>query len=374
MRLARGVPRQANRLASAVGDVSVLAEPGGRRALPADVDRRLTAKLWRRGLDRQIRDELARLAALGWVPIHREHPAYPPLLCEMGSPPPILAVRGELEVLREPCVAVVGTRRPSRYGRNMAGRIAGDLARRGVAVVSGLARGIDAEAHRTALEVGARTIAVMGTGPDVVYPEKHRDLAERIASSGGALITELPVGTPPRRQNFPMRNRIIAGLAAAVVVVEGAHKSGSLLTAGWALDEGREVLAVPGRAHEPAAEGTLQLIREGAAMACTGEDVLAELPEPLRGHLLGGWATDSEAVAAAPADPPLPPGIDDRCRALLRALSVDEETPLEELLETVEMPPDQVLTGLFALELAGLVESRPGQRYTLRPQRQVGHT
>jgi DNA processing protein len=253
----------------------------------------------------------------------------------------------------------------------MARRLSADLARRGVTIVSGLARGIDAAAHRSALEVGGRTVAVMGTGPDLIYPKQHAGLAEEITASG-ALLTELPPGSPPRRQHFPMRNRIVSGLSAAVVVVEGAARSGSLVTADWALEQGRELLAVPGRAGEPAAEGALALIRDGAALACSGEDILRELPEPLRTHLLHAWREPADE--REPAAPPLPAGLDEDCRPLLEVLSTDEERSLERLLDGLDLPPDRVLTGLFALELAGLVEVRPGQRYVLRQPRPVGHT
>jgi DNA processing protein len=371
MRLVRGSPRQANRIAAALGDVSRLVGPVRPRQRPEELNPRAWSELVGAALGKRVQRELAALAKLGWTPLHREDPNYPPLLRDLGSTPPFLALRGDPSSLRRPTVSLVGTRRPTRYGLNMARRIAADLARRGVTIVSGLARGIDAAAHRSALEVGGRTVAVMGTGPDRIYPEQHVQLAEEITEQG-ALLTELPPGSPPRRQHFPMRNRIVSGLSAAIVVVEGARRSGSLVTAEWALDQGREVLAVPGRAGEPTAEGTLALIRDGAALACCGEDVLRELPEPLRAHLLEGWHEQSEESEQAIT--PLPPGLDEDCRPLVGALSADEERSLETLLDGLDLPADRVLTALFALELAGLVEVRPGQRYVLRQPRLVGHT
>jgi DNA processing protein len=374
MRLARCPrcgPGAAAAIARRLGDVGLIAGASPGRAPPADLDARLWRELTGRPLGRAVGEELAELHRLGWTPLHRDDPAYPPLLLECSTAPPVVMVRGDLDSLLLPAVAMVGTRRPTRYGLNMAHRIAGDLARRGVAVVSGLAHGIDAAAHRSVLELGGRTIAVMGTGPDRIYPRHHRDLADEIPAAG-ALVTELPPGAPPRRAHFPKRNRIIAGMSAAVVVVEAAERSGSLLTARWGLDYGREVLAVPGRATETAAEGTLGLIRDGAALACSADDVLQELPEPLRGHLLEGWTGAPSAHGRAP--PPLPPGLDEGCRELLAVLSADEELSLDLVLEAVAMSPDRVLTGLFTLELAGLVEVRPGQRYLLKPGARVRHT
>jgi DNA processing protein len=374
MRLARCPrcgPRHALHVAERLGDVTrlVTASPGF--TAPAGLDAGAWRELTGRRLGQTVRRELEQLRRLGWVPLHREDPAYPPLLADSSSGPPVLVVRGDLDGLLHPAIAVVGTRRPTRYGVNMARRLAGDLARRGLTIVSGLAHGIDAAAHRSALEVGGRTIAVMGTGPDRIYPTHHGDLAEEITARGG-LVTELPPGSPPRRSHFPQRNRIIAGISAAIVVVEAAGRSGSLLTARWGLSEGREVLAVPGRVTESAAEGTLGLIRDGAPLACCADDVLVELPEPLRTQLLEGWT--GGPTGGGVSAPPLPPGLDEGCRELLAALSPDEERPLDLILEAVEMPPDRVLTGLFALELAGVVEVRPGQRYLLKPRPVVRHT
>lgn len=356
-------PRDLDAVAEALGDVATL-ESGRPRATDflEGLAPGLTASLRSRPLGRQVRDELAAVEALGWTTVHREDPLYPPALLDMTLAPAVLHIRGDLDALAEPAVAFVGSRTPTRYGLNVTRQLAGDLARRGLVIVSGLARGIDTAAHQAALEVGGRTVAVMATGPDEVYPTRNGRLALEIAASG-ALVTEMPPRTPPLRHHFPKRNRIIAGLSLAVVVVEAAERSGSLLTARWALEEGRGVLAVPGRITEPTSRGTLALIRDGAPLACEARDVLEEIPEPARSVLLG-LELEPEDGPDGPGAPALPGGLDEGCRPVLAALSFDEDRPLDDLLEELEMAPSQVLASLFALELAGLVQAHPGQRYS----------
>lgn len=206
-----------------------------------------------------------------------DDPEIPGLLRSIDDRPTTLFMRGRLDSSR-PAIAVVGSRRPTEYGRRTARRIAGEAARAGVVVVSGLARGIDAEAHRAALAAGGVTWAVLGSGLDRIYPPEHADLAEEIVSAGGALISEFALGCPPRRENFPRRNRIVSGLCWGAVVVEGARRSGSLITARTAAEQGRAVFAVPGPADSPMSEGPHELLRQGAALACRFEDIVAELP------------------------------------------------------------------------------------------------
>ncbi len=206
-----------------------------------------------------------------------DDPEIPDLLRSIDDRPATLFVRGRLDCGR-PAIAIVGSRRPTEYGRRTARRIASEAARAGVVVVSGLARGIDAEAHRAALTAGGLTWAVLGSGLDRIYPSEHAQLAEEIVSAGGALISEFSSGTPPRRENFPRRNRIISGLCWGTLVVEGARRSGSLITARTAAEQGRAVFAVPGPADSPMSEGPHELLRQGAALARGFEDIVAELP------------------------------------------------------------------------------------------------
>jgi DNA processing protein len=207
--------------------------------------------------------------------------AYPALLARIADPPPRLWLRGNPRALVAPCVALIGSRAASSYGLQVAERLAADLARAGVTVVSGLARGVDSAAHRGALTTG-RTVAVLGSGVDVIYPPEHAELAERILRREGALLSELPPGTPPRRGHFPRRNRLISGLSLAVVVIEASTRSGSLQTARFALEQGREVLAVPGTILGDRFRGSHALLRDGAKLVESASDILEELrlPDP----------------------------------------------------------------------------------------------
>lgn len=275
-------------------------------------------------------------------------PDYPDLLREIPSPPPLLYGRGDPLALALPAIAVVGSRHASGAGLDTASRFARELAGAGFAVVSGLALGIDAAAHRGALAAG-RTLAVTGTGIDRVYPRQHADLCAEILAGGGALVTEFPPGTPPRAGNFPRRNRIISGLSLGVLVVEAALRSGSLITARQALDQGREVFAVPGSIHNPRARGCHQLIREGATLAETTADLVAQL-----GGLLA--FKDAEAMpAAATAGPP----VGSEAERVLEAMGYDP-LAVDTLVERTGLDAARLTRVLVELELSGRVENRGG--------------
>jgi len=250
-------------------------------------------------------------------------------------------------------VAIVGSRRATPFGLELAERLAGDLAARGITVVSGLARGIDSAAHRGALEAGGRTIAVLGSGVDVVYPSENRRLAARIAEQG-ALVSQFAPGAPALAHHFPVRNRIIAGLALGVVVVEAAEQSGTLITAGHAGDLGREVMAVPGRAGAPTSRGTHKLIRDGAALVESWEDVVALLP--------ARWRACMAAVA-----PPSSPGPEpeDSLLSLIGA----EPVSMEELIERSGLAASRAAARLLALELEGRIRQLPGKRFVRAARR-----
>lgn len=270
---------------------------------------------------------------------------YPPLLAEIPGPPLALWLRGDAAVLALPSVAIVGSRAATPYGLETASRLAGDLAASGALVVSGMARGVDSAAHRGALESGGRTVAVLGCGVDVAYPPEHRDLAARIAGRG-AVVSELPPGTPPRSFHFPARNRIISGLSLATVVVEAAARSGSLITAGCALEQGRAVLAVPGGVLSGRHRGCHALIRDGAAVVESADDVLAELrTSPLR-------LLRREGTAEAPeADP------------VLRVMAAGEAYDVGALERETGLAAPKLLSRLLDLELRGAVRRLDGARF-----------
>ena len=287
-------------------------------------------------------------------------PEYPALLLEIADPPFVLHASGSLDRLRLPAVSVVGSRDASRYGRDVAQRLGRELSAAGVAVVSGFARGVDAAAHEAALEGPGGTVAVLGCGLDVDYPREHRRLREALAAAGGLFLSEHPPGEEPRPQNFPIRNRVIAGLSAGVVVVEASRRSGSLITARLAADFGRDVFAVPGSIFSETSAGAHALLRDGAIL-CTGtDDVLAEL-FPMIG---GGGEMKPGAVAAVDVAALRDLSVD--AGRLLEAITRDEPVSADELSRALDLPAASVLAGLFELEGAGLVVAVEGGRYGIR--------
>jgi DNA processing protein len=280
---------------------------------------------------------------------------YPPQLLQLTLPPPVLYLRGALP--DRPAIAIVGSRLPDAYGREAAAFFARQLARSGVAVVSGFARGIDVAAHRGALAApGGLTVAVLGCGIDIPYPAAHADLAHRIAGGAGAVVSEFPPGTPPRKENFPIRNRIIAALGAATLVVQATPRSGSLITARHALELGREVFALPGRIFDETALGTNALLRDGCRVALHPADLVEEALGPS-----AAGAGRSETIGAEGCDPPPPlPGAGPR---LWRLLAACRTLGVEELASALAQPPQEILGLLLELELAGWVERLPGPAY-----------
>ncbi|HLM57722.1 MAG TPA: DNA-processing protein DprA [Pyrinomonadaceae bacterium] len=286
--------------------------------------------------------------------------SYPQLLREIADPPITLYVRGRwAECLEAPCVGVVGSRRCSTYGQNVASMLARDLASRGVTIVSGLARGIDAAAHRGALEAGGRTVAVLGTGLDEIYPRDHSKLAAEILEKGGALVTQFPLGTPPVAENFPYRNRIISGLSLGVVVVEAAENSGSLITARLAMEQDREVYAVPGNITSRNSFGTNFLIKgAGAKLVQQWQDVASEFPPDIAARLL---PPELKTDAHASPSPQATPHLSDRERAVYELLSTDEPAHIDALAERSGAPVQELAGVLLGLEMRDLVRQLPGR-------------
>ena len=278
---------------------------------------------------------------------------YPPLLAATPAPP-TLWVSGTLLPTDSLAVAIVGARRATSYGVDVAERLAGELAMRGVTIVSGLARGIDTAAHRGALAAGGRTIAVFGTGIDRRYPPENRALADEIAAHG-ALVSQFEPGTPPLTWNFPTRNRTIAGLSLGVVVVEAAERSGALSTASAAGDFGREVFAVPGRITNEMARGSHGLLRDGATLVRSWADIVQEFPSP--------WRDAVHDVDTVPSAARLAPTPDEA--AVLATLASDEPQHIEDVIMRCEMVPSRVAATLMTLELSGRARQLEGQRWIL---------
>jgi len=322
-------------------------DPGGELRRGAD---RLRAKREPGDPMRPERDparDIADLAQAGARALPFGWPGYPERLAALTDPPPLLLVRGDVAALRGTAVAIVGSRAATVYGKRVARQLASELARAGVVVVSGLARGIDAEAHRGALDAGGTTVAVLACGIDLVYPREHRALATSIAETG-AVISELPVATPPLRPFFPMRNRLISGLASALVVVEARERSGSLITALHAANQGRDVFAVPGPITAPTSAGTNRLLRDGACVALGSADVLRELGlEPARVAEPVSTRTSEFGSAILSALRHAPASRDELSRRLGRA-------------------PEKLASELMQLELDGCVaEDRDGRLHVL---------
>ncbi|OLB52480.1 MAG: DNA protecting protein DprA [Candidatus Rokubacteria bacterium 13_2_20CM_2_70_11] len=284
--------------------------------------------------------------------LHPGHPDYPDLLGAISSPP-TLDVRGALTEDDALALAIVGARAATPYGIEVTERLAGELAARGVTIVSGLARGIDAAAHRGALGAGGRTVAVLPCGIDIVYPPEHRALARSIEARG-ALLSQFAPGVPALPGHFPARNRTLAGLSLGVVVVEASERSGALISAGFAADLGREVFAVPGRITSATSAGTNRLIQDGAKLITCWQDVVSELPEP--------WRRMVRASSPTTQDPARPDGESDEGR-ILAMLTPDEPQHIERLIARGGLEPARVAATLVALELGGWARQLTGQRW-----------
>jgi DNA processing protein len=301
---------------------------------------------------------LAQARARGMTVVPCTSPAYASRLRAIPDPPPVLFIRGE--VGEGPAVAIVGSRRATPYGRTVSGRLAAELAEAGVCVVSGMARGIDGAAHLAALDAGGRTVAVLGCGVDVIYPREHRRLAERI-SAAGALVSEFAPGVPPLPGHFPRRNRLISGLAMGVVVIEGTHDSGAMVTVDYALDQGREVFAVPGSIFSSKSRAPHNLLRQGARIVESAADVLEELGLASAPPLVTGDA------AAGGLTPPADPHRDEQ---RLLALLEGGTRSLDELVEETGLPASRLAALVGMLEVRGLVQVYPGQMVMRVPRRE----
>jgi DNA processing protein len=308
-------------------------------------------------------EEWARVAAQGATVVTYGCPEYPERLKEIYDPPPVLWVRGVTSLLSRPGIAIVGTRHPSPYGSGMAEMLARDLAVRRLLITSGMARGVDSCAHRGALAARMPTVAVWGTGIDVVYPKENKKLAEEILAAGGAILSELPMGTFPAPQNFPRRNRILSGLSVAVLVVEAAENSGTRVTARCAAEQNRDLFAVPGNVTNKGSWTPNTLIKQGAKLVATWEDVWEDLPSQVRLELENEAPAESksETTASLLPDPVLRP----EEAVVLEVLHQDEALQIDEILELLEtqLTSSEVFTALFELEITGRIRCLPGKNY-----------
>jgi DNA processing protein len=293
---------------------------------------------------------------------------YPPSLREIYDPPIVLYVKGAWsDCLDQPCIGVVGSRRCSTYGQNSAIMLARDLAQRSMTVVSGFARGIDAAAHRGALDAGGRTIAVLGTGIDEVYPRDHKKLAAEILDRGGALISQFPLGTPPVSENFPYRNRIISGLSLGVVVVEAAENSGSLITARLAMEQNREVFAVPGNITSRNSFGTNYLIKgAGAKLVQQWQDIATELPQHIAATLLPPPFSEKKETSMVDRLSFVPEGLSTAESSVFKLLTPDSPAHVDWLFDKSKLPISELTAALLSLEIRELVRALPGRCFVKR--------
>jgi DNA processing protein len=285
-------------------------------------------------------------------------PEYPQNLLQIYDPPVLLYARGNPQILNHPCISIVGTRRPTLYGTQMAERIGRDLASRGLVILSGLARGIDAIGHHGALAANGLAIGVLGTGIDVCYPKENKKLFEKVLEHG-AILSEFPTRTHPAPENFPIRNRIVAGMPLGVVIVEGAEYSGSLITARLAMEFGREVFGVPGNVTQAVSFAPNQLIKQGAKLVTNAEDVIEELPTPVRAALVKAeqpLAEQRNLLASEALNPAE--------KTIYLLLDVDTPMPIDDIVERSGLHSSEVLATLFNLEMKSIVRQSPGKQFS----------
>lgn len=348
--------RTFKRLTERFGSPEAVLKGSRSELIECGVESEIIRQLHGSELARQADAELQKAEQAGVHILTWSDERYPLLLKEIFDAPPIIYVRGRVEILtNRPTIAIVGTRTPTPYGIHVAETLARDLTRAGVSIISGLARGVDTAAHRGALEAEGSTVAVLGSGVDVIYPRENKKIADRIAATG-AMISEFPLNTYPAPQNFPIRNRIISGLSLGCTVVEAAEHSGSLITARMALEQNREVFAVPGPITGSKSFGPNFLIKQGAKLVQNWRDIIEELVPPLRDDIL------RRVDGAAPVDEKLPP-ITTEEHTVFNLLSVEQPTHIDHLVSATQMQASILSERLLTLEMKGLIKQLPGKNF-----------
>jgi DNA processing protein len=318
----------------------------------------------KREFHEKAEEELEKVRKIGGDVLNLDDGSYPFLLREISDPPITLYVKGDWQACFDaPCVAVVGSRRCSTYGENASQMLGRDLAANGICVVSGLARGIDTAAHRGAIQAKGRTIAVMGTGIGQVYPKENVKLVDEILNSGGAVVSQFPLDTPPIPENFPYRNRIISGLSLGVLIVEASERSGSLITARLAMEQNREVMCVPGNITSKNSFGTNFLIKDGAKLVQQWQDVVTELPQEISAAILPPQIADKDIEKESRQQKLIPADLNENERNIWQILSADESTHIDSLLEESGLSFSDLSATLLALEMRDLVRTLPGNNY-----------
>ncbi|HTH50665.1 MAG TPA: DNA-processing protein DprA [Pyrinomonadaceae bacterium] len=358
-------PRAATKLLERFGSASAVfharrSELESLRLKPETIE-----SIIKREFEEKAKVELDRVKELGGDVLILDDGSYPALLREIDDPPPVLYVKGDWQACFDrPSVGVIGSRTCSTYGENSSEMLARDLASRGLTITSGLARGIDTAAHRGAIRGHGRTIAVMGTGLDAVYPRENTGLTREILNSGGCLVTQFPLGTPPLKDNFPYRNRIISGLSYGVLIVEASERSGSLITARLATEQGREVMAVPGNITSGNSFGTNYLIKSGAKLVQQWQDVVAELPSEIAASILPPKVDDARPQARQ--QPLAPADLTPHEHQVWALLTPDEATHIDVLLETSGLSFGDLNNALVSLDIRDLIRVLPGKNYARR--------
>ncbi|HWQ36429.1 MAG TPA: DNA-processing protein DprA [Blastocatellia bacterium] len=360
-------PRTANLLLDSFGPPASVFAASRHDLISAGLKPDTISELHSSGILDKANAEIERLDQIGARVVTIEDDDYPPLLREIYDPPIVLYVRGDLRVACErPCLAVVGSRRCSTYGINASQSLARALAEQGIVIVSGLARGIDAAAHRGALEVQGVTIGVIGTGLDVTYPKEHARLTEEIIASG-TVITEFPLGTPPLAQNFPYRNRILSGLCFGVLIVEAAEHSGSLITARMAYEQGREVFAVPGNITSQTSFGPNYLIKDGAKLVQHWRDILEELPREWKERICVRPVAEERKSADTELQPAFEAvALTETEQLVLDLLSPDVSSHIDQLLMASGLKSADLMNALLGLEMKDRIRQLPGKSFVRR--------